>query len=205
MPKLLADGRTPITPKQLMYARVHEKNKHDRDLLQDTYVAAACAVCVDAKGKVVIGLYSDPTVKQVIDSLSPESEVVGGSFVLTPDQYNAVKDNAFVLAPAVANNLRNNRYAEMTQRQAFWEYVAEGDTRLVTDTLALVKRRVGGSLEDRMGLFLSSVVGLRLLCLGSVGGGSAFSINYLGACLGRLVGVQRNVKRFLYKKSEISL
>ena len=198
MPRLLAEGRYLITPKQLMYARVHEKNKYDRDLLRDNYIYAACAVCVapDRTGEVAIGLYSHPTVKQVIDSLSPESNVVGGSLVLTPDQYNAVKDNAFVLSPVVANSLRNNAYSELKKREAFWEYVAEGDKKLVTDTRKLVKEKSGsGNLENRMGLFLTSTTGLRLLYLGPVGNsnGNALGDSYLDDLNGRCVGVAGGV------------
>ena len=196
MPQLLADGRCLTTPKQLMYARVHEKNEHDRDLLRGNFVCVytACAVCVapDETGEVAIGLYSNPTVRELIDSLFPESNVVDGSLVLTLDQYHAVRDHAFVLSPVVANSLRNNAYSELKKRQAFWEYVAEGDKKLVTDTRKLIKeKREPGNLENRMGFFLTSTTGLRLLCLGSVGFdyGNAYDYIKLDGNYSRCVGV----------------
>ena len=194
MPLLLAEGRCLITPKQLMYARVHETNKHDRYLLRGHYVDTACAVCVapDKTGEVAIGLYSNPTVKQVIDSLSPKSKVVGGSLVLTLDQYHAVRDDAFVLAPDVTNSLQNNPRGELKEREAFWEYVAEGDKNLVTDTSKLIKEKTRSDrLEKIMVWYVTTIPGLRLLCLDSVGYDYSIALGYydLDVSHGHLVGV----------------
>lgn len=196
MPQLLADGRCLTTPKQLMYARVHEKNEHDRDLLRGNFVCVytACAVCVapDKTGEVAIGLYSNPTVRELIDSLFPESNVVDGSLVLTLDQYHAVRDDAFVLAPDVTNSLQNNPRGELKEREAFWEYVAEGDKNLVTDTSKLIKEKTRSDrLEKIMVWYVTTIPGLRLLCLDSVGYDYSIALGYydLDVSHGHLVGV----------------
>src|SRR3989338_10060903 len=49
MPLLLSDGRVPMTPKQLLYERVHGKNEHDRNLLRDNYVDTAFSVITDTR------------------------------------------------------------------------------------------------------------------------------------------------------------
>src|SRR3989338_5019419 len=49
MPLLLADGRLPLTPKQLLQERVHGENGHDRNLLRDNYVDTAFSVITDTR------------------------------------------------------------------------------------------------------------------------------------------------------------
>lgn len=195
--KVVDVPRDPITPKQLLYMRVHYMrvhgaNEHDRDLLRDNYVDTACAVITDSdgSGEVVVGLYNDAVVRELINSLNPETEsaLQRGSLPVSADYYQAVRKNGFVIASSVANSLRNNAYSEKKVREAFWDYVAEGDARLVMDNLALVQKRKGEDMKDRMGLglWLSSNPGLRLLCVGSVDDDSSYAY---GDYSGRLVGV----------------
>ncbi len=182
--------RVPMTPKQLLYERVHGGNKHDTKLLRDNYVDTACAVIGDPSGtrEVLIELYTNPVVRELIHALNPESTLHLGSLQLNPDQYHAIKENgAFALSSATAGNLRESAYSEQKTREAFWEYVTDGDKQLVKDTLELYK----GTLENRMGLYVPSVQGLRLLFVGSVDGNNsnADGSSSLNDSIGRLVGV----------------
>ena len=185
--------RTPTTVKQLLYDRVHGTHENDRTLLRDNYVDTGVAVIVDPNGsrEAIIGLYTDPIVQELVHSLNPESPLKAGSLPVNTDQYQAVKKGAFVLSPDVANALRSNAYSEQKTREGFWDYVAEGDASLVRDNLTLVQEVKGGSMKDRMGLYLNSNPGLRLVCVGSVGNndscadGNGNLIDYIG----RLVGV----------------
>lgn len=185
--------RTPITVKQVLYDRVHGTHENDRTLLRDNYVDTGVAVIVDpnGSGEAIIGLYADPIVQELVHSLNPESPLKAGSLPVDTDQYQAVKKGAFVLSPEVANALRSNPYSEQKTRERFWDYVAEGDASLVRDNLTLVQEVNGGSMKDRMGLYLSSSPGLRLVCVGSVGdvNSSASGDDDLSNMYGRLVGV----------------
>ncbi len=192
MPLLLADGRVPLTPRQLLEERVHGKNVHDRDLLRDNHVDTACAVVTDNSGEVIIGLYSDPLVKELIHGLNPESRLQDSSLLVGADAYHEMKKNALVIPAGVAHDLRSNGYSHQTMQDAFWEYIAEGDADLVRDHLNLVQERRCGRMENCMGLWVSSKQGLRLLCAWSVGddNGDAFGSFHPGYYFGgRLVGV----------------
>ena len=187
--------RTPTTVKQLLYDRVHGTHENDRTLLRDNHVDTGVALIGDpnGSGEAIIGLYADQIVQELVRSLNPESPLKAGSLPVNTDQYQAVKKGAFVFSPDVANALRSNAYSEQKTREGFWDYVAEGDASLVRENLALVQEVKGGSMRDRMGLFLTSHPGLRLLCVGSVGLKSSVAGGYLDLGLnnggGRIVGL----------------
>ncbi len=191
MPLLLNAGCTPMPPRQLLCDRIHGTNQHDRDLLRTNYVDTACALVTDDSGRVVVGLYSDDTVKRLIDSLNTKSDVRNGSLFVEPSDYEVIKKNgAFEIDSDVAQKLRENHYAEQGIREQFWRYIAESDL-LFDDYLGLVQRETGGDMGDKMGLWLPPGVGLRLLCVGSLGGGSyAGGYGWLGGGGSRLVGVR---------------
>ena len=186
--------RVPMTLKQLLYERVHGENVHDRKLLQDNYVDTACAVISgDSSGEVLVGLYSDPLVKELIHGLNPGSRLQGGSLLVGADAYQEIKENAFVIPSDAVSNLRSSPFDEQVVREGFWNYIAEGDAELVRDHLSLVQERRGGSMKNRMGLWVSPNPGLRLLCARSVGGyyggGVAYGLHLGYYDGGRLVGV----------------
>ena len=185
--------RKPITVKQVLYDRVHGTHKNDRTLLRENNICTGVAAIVNpnGSGEAIIGLYADPIVQELVHSLNPES-LKAGSLPVNTDQYQAVKKGAFVLSPDVANALRSNPYSEQKTREGFWDYVAEGDASLVRDNLTLVQAVVGGSMKDRMGLYLSSKPGLRLVSVdfvGHFGYSCAVGINGLSLHSGCLVGV----------------
>ena len=185
--------RTPITPQQLLYERVHGKNEDVTGLLTDKYVDTACGLFVDpmGSGAIKVGSYGIPVVYGVINQLNLMSLLEDGSLRITAEFYESIpKKDAYFISADAANALRQNPYAELKVREGFWEYVAEWNTQLVQEYLKLVQSKVGGSMKDRMGLDLSPVQGMRLLGLRPVdiigyanGGGG-----HLGSDLGHLVG-----------------
>jgi len=193
MPLLLADGRVPLTPKQLLQERVHGENAHDRKLLQDNYINTACAVITDSEGEVLVGLYSDPLVEELINSLNPGSRLQSGSLPVDADAYQQIKKNkAFVISPDEASNLCNSWYNEQRVRESFWDYIAEGNAQLVREYLRLVQEPRGRSMKKYMGLWVSSRPGLRLLFARAVDdlyAGLAGDDIHLGYDDGLLVGV----------------
>ncbi len=187
--------RTPITPKKLLHERISCENEQDRDLLRNNYVFTALPVMdnPDGSGEVKLVHYSQSAAKELVDSLNSESTLENGALVITPDQYHAItSQDSHVIAPNVANELRNDAYSNVTARRDAWEFFAEGDTNLVDKTLELVHEEVGGTFDDRMGLWLSDYKsGLRLLVVGSVGDyySNANGNGILDYDVGRLVGV----------------
>lgn len=186
--------RTPITVKRLLHERVHGTHENDRNLLRNNYVHTGVAVIgnPNCSGEVIVGLYADPTVRELVHSLNPKSPLIRGSLRVNTEQYQAVKKGALVLSPDIANALSENAYSEQKAREEFWEYVAERDATLVRDTLALVQEFKGGSMKNRMGLYLTSDPGLRIVCVGPVGHFSdAFGSIGVGngGSLGGIVGV----------------
>ena len=185
--------RVVITPKQVLSDRINGTNEIDMKLLRDNYVDTGAAVIVDpnGSGEAIIGLYSNPAVKELVHSLDSKTNLVKGSLQISNDQYQAIRKDAYVISADAANSLRNDGYNENKVREGFWEYIAEGDAKLVKDTLKLVQDTKKGNFDNRMGLYLSSNEGLWLLCVGAVGddNSSAFGYYSLNGSYGRLVGV----------------
>ncbi|MBI5390914.1 hypothetical protein HZB02_05475 [Candidatus Woesearchaeota archaeon] len=190
MPFLLADQRLPITPKQLMYARTYGVPEHDRTLFQTCHVDTACAFLYEPSGfgEVKVVLYSHPLAQEMIHSLNPESVLHHGALVITPDQYHAFGNETLVISKDDANTFRSMTYSLQSKRQAFWDYIAEGDQSLVTDYQEVMNQHTDGDMKNQMGLWLGSTPGMRLLCLGSR---NFRSVAYGTLCLdhGCLVGM----------------
>ncbi len=165
--------RNPITPEFLIDQRVNGKNDYDRKLLQDNEIDTACITTVDPdkSGEVVIGLYSDPIVKELIHSLNPEMRISHHSLVISKDLYEAIKEKGFVFSPDVAYNLRRNQYNEKKIREAAWEFILEGQSKLFQDYLKLIKKKSISEMSDNRigGWSLPIHPGLQLLCALPVG------------------------------------
>ena len=186
--------RKPITPKRLMHVRVHGENENDRQSLRKNYVHTAYPIINDPNntGESVIASYSEPIVKEIVDSLNPKSKIRNYSLDINGDIYQAIRScgTKLIIPASVANNLRSDGYSEPKTRREAWEFVAEGDVRLVDDTLKMVVAEKGGSFNNRMGWFFSKYTGLRLLGVGSVGSNSSADayVSFLDGDNGRLVG-----------------
>ncbi|MBI5390415.1 hypothetical protein HZB02_02930 [Candidatus Woesearchaeota archaeon] len=170
MPFLLAHGRLPMTPKQLLHERVYG-TPQDREIFQSTYVDTACAVFHDpaGSGEAKVVLYSHPIVKELIHGLHQQSVIQNGSLVITPDQYRAVDTHsALVLSSLDLESFDNNIFSCPHIRQVFWEYIAEGDLSLVKEYQRVVKetsREIKG-MQNSMGLGIySATPGMRLLMI----------------------------------------
>lgn len=171
--KVVDVPRRLITPREFLYECLHGKDERDRDFLRNYRGGTLCAVIGNPRrtGEVIVGLHSDPLVEEQIYSLSLQSDVSrDGGLVISRSLYQAIKKQAFVLSPRTVKDLKKSVYNSHKEREAFWEYIAEGDSQLVRDTLELVQEETGGGdISNRMGLFLSQHPGLRLLYIGSAG------------------------------------
>ena len=175
--------RRLITIKQLFYDRIHSKNEHDRTLLRNWGIDTGVAMIndPDSSGEIIIALYSNPIVRELIHSINSKSSINGGGLQVNTDQYQTIKEGAFILKPDVANALRTNPYSEQKIREGILDYVAEGEAGLVKANLSLVQEIDGGDMSNRMGWHLSSDSGLRLVRVGSVGlehSGCGYNLNF---------------------------
>ena len=206
MPKLLSgkdiEGkvvdvpREPMTPKQLVTERVNGQNQNDKQLLINNYVFTAYAVIPDPDSdEVILVPKSNPMVAELIRGLNPKSNLTNGALDVDTEKYQAIKadKNSLTLSEDIANGFRKSPYSQEKARQGAWDNMLEGDSKLRADNLKLVQKIKGGSMKDRMGLWLPSTEykGLRLLVVGSVGDGYSVAIGdyYLDIGNGRLVGV----------------
>jgi hypothetical protein len=188
--------RRVITPKEVLHERVRGTHEGDKSLLVNKYIHTGAAVITnpDGSGDVVIGLYSDPVIQKLVHSLNPDSPIPGYSLKVSTEEYHAVE--GLRISATVANDLRANVYAHKKMREKAWDFVAEGDARLVADNLALVQDKKGGSMDNRMGWFFSNDPGLRLVCVGSVDNdpySSADGFDLINDLNSRLVGVSDGV------------
>jgi len=188
--------RVPMTAYQLLNERAYGENEHDRNLLRNNYVDTADVLITNPRdtGEVVVAHYANPLVQRLVTSLNPKSSVKNYGLIVDVDTYEAIKadkNNSFVLHKNIANELRRDCYSNQKSREAFWEFVALGNQNIVKENLTLVQQANGGTMSNRMGLWLSKFSGLRLLCVGSVGSNSSFAYGYFSIYNydGRLVGV----------------
>jgi len=163
--------RKLMTINQLFYERIHSTNEHDKNLLRGHGIDTGGVMIndPDCSGETIIGLYSNPVVKELIHSINSKSSIKKGSLQVNTDQYQTIKQDAFIIKHDIANALRKNPYSNQKIREGLLDYVTKGDTQLVKDNLSLVQEINGGDMSNRMGWHLSSDPGLRFVRVGSVG------------------------------------
>ena len=164
--------------------------------MKSHYVFTAYAVIPDPDSdEVILVPKSNPMVAELIRGLNPKSNLTNGALDVDTEKYQAIKadKNSLTLSEDIANGFRKSPYSQEKARQGAWDNMLEGDSKLRADNLKLVQKIKGGSMKDRMGLWLPSTEykGLRLLVVGSVGDGYSVAIGdyYLDIGNGRLVGV----------------
>ncbi|PIZ82764.1 hypothetical protein COX97_03145, partial [Candidatus Pacearchaeota archaeon CG_4_10_14_0_2_um_filter_05_32_18] len=88
MPKLIAEGRVPMSVAGLMQRRLDVRNS-DADIKGsyiDNYFDTSDAVVYHPDGRVKIVLDS-----QTLRDITPQSKLINGALVLTEDAYNALQ------------------------------------------------------------------------------------------------------------------
>ncbi|OIO42105.1 hypothetical protein AUJ62_01245 [Candidatus Pacearchaeota archaeon CG1_02_32_21] len=92
MPKLIAEGRVPMSVAGLMQRRLDVRNS-DADIKGsyiDNYFDTSDAVVYHPDGRVKIVLDS-----QTLRDITPQSKLINGALVLTEDAYNALQGEEF--------------------------------------------------------------------------------------------------------------
>ena len=165
--KVVDVRRKPITIKELLYERLFGPNDHDRDLLRENTIDTSVIAIGDPNdsGEVIIGLYSDPLVRDLVHSIQEYSPIRSNDAIpVSIDLYHSIRGRAFIIRPEEKSSLRKNGFNEQRLREEFWNYVAEGDETLVRETLEIV----GGDMSSSMGVYLSPTSGMRLVSVGPI-------------------------------------
>jgi len=163
MPILLAEGRTLITPKQLIKVRLSGM-PGDKENLRDNYADVDVAVLPNPDGDDVKLVIAHPLTK----TLSPNSRLKNSGLPITHEHYDS--HEGLVISGSDANEFRNNPYALPNKRREVWEFLAEGQD-LSNDYEKDVTESLGLNYDNVMGLWFPDTKEMRLLCVGAVRGG----------------------------------
>jgi hypothetical protein len=183
MPKLLADGRTPLSMKGLMERRLGMVGTSaDAATLQDNYVTTANLMVRNSSGAVVVAAYEqNPFAQQVALGLNEKSVLRDGSLVeyqgMDSDELYAavVAGGAHVeISPRQVRDMygqnRHDAYAAPSVRGAVWrEAFAEGDKVLDQEYGKLVDKVTYRDFKRNRGVNVPGYEGGRLVWCGSVG------------------------------------
>ena len=190
MPKLIADGRVPMSVAGLMQRRLDVRNS-DADVKTsylDNYFGTGDAVVYHPDGRVKIVLDS-----QTLRGITQNSELINGALVLTEDAYNVLQGEEFKKGKLGKVDERLSR--EQAKAHPVWKVLAR-DQALLNDYVDYIfaegKQRF--SYDTAMGVFPSSAQGntpdLRAWCVyGLVGMSVARGRYSLGGGGGRLLGI----------------
>ena len=169
MPNLISLGRVPISPKQLMEGSLYAENEVDREILRRQNMYTNVAIVGSPKGdesKVVH--YTDSLAGLLIRSINPKSKPSKGGIDLAIGDTEAmdVYESMDGLVVDLNTLQPDHRHNEVTKpmlalRQEFFEYIVEGDTKLIKDYLDALGREDALQYKDTFSMHNN--VGLRLL------------------------------------------
>ncbi len=195
MPRLIADGRVPLSAAGLMLKRLDVLSAgysaEVRDAWWDNYFDTGDAVSRNQEGNVKIELDS-----QIIMQINKKSELKNSALILSNETYNAITP-ALGLTKAEAEKYFKDSFTEQGVNQSpVWQALAR-DKELLKEyshqVFALAKQKF--NYDKNMGLYLSSaekVPTMRLWSVWGLVGRSNAGCRYgLDGYYGRLVGVRR--------------
>ena len=194
MPKLVADGRVPMSVAQLMQKRLDVKNSDEevKSFYMDNYFNTGDAVFYHPDGRSKIVLDS-----QHVRDMSLESPLEAGCLVLTEDVYNDLEGEEFKRGNfgkwLSKEDVKSNPILKVLARDQillddYTDYIfAEGKEKFGYNTaMGVYPGSVNGTCGDipKMGTWLFN----RLSQGSSIHGGGA-----IGAQYGRLLGIASEV------------
>ena len=155
MPKLLAEGRIPMSFADFMRKRLEVRNSSDSSLKGawiDNYFDSGDAMALDSSGKLKVDLDS----KQ-LKAINPESKLSNGYLVLNDELYASIK--AKELNPNAKGMIFGK---DLTKRQVInhpvWNALSREDSKLLKDYSDIVfkdtKKR--WKYDKNMGVYLPS-------------------------------------------------
>lgn len=155
MPKLIAEGRVPMSVASLMRRRLDVRNSSDdvKSSWMDNYFNTGDAVVYHSDGRVKIVLDS-----QYLREMTPQTQRNGGALVLTPEQYDAMDGEEF--KKGKLGKTENWMSKRDVKAHPVWKVLSR-DQALLDDYADLIfaERKERFGYNNAMGVFLGSVQG----------------------------------------------
>ena len=206
MPKLIAEGRIPLSFAGLMKRKLQVLNGSSevRDAWYDNYVDTGDGIAYNRSGNVKIELDS-PTMRE----LNPKSAIKSGALVISDYTFDNIQGEEFTSKDIAKYKFNTSLSESEVVEHPFWNALARGDKALLKEyahaVFKLAKEKHG--YDNNMGVYLSSfkeVPNMRLwLSIGRDSGSGAFGNFNLGSLGGRLVGVAPEAQSALERTSII--
>ncbi|MDP2907584.1 MAG: hypothetical protein Q8O03_06590, partial [Nanoarchaeota archaeon] len=193
MPKLLGEGRTPLSTAGLMKRRLEVLTASEdvKDAWWINYFDTGDAVIYHPDGRFKVVLNAEP-----MKELNPKSKLNSGALALPEGMYDKLNGESFTREEigryGIAEKLLTK---EEAKKNPIWKALAGGDQALLDsyDDVAFKKAKEQYGYDKNMKIWLSQpqeVALGRLWCVFRLGSDSfAGGNNYLDANFGRLVGV----------------
>lgn len=204
MPKLIADGRTPLSFVGLMKRKLQvlSASPEVRDAWFTNYVDTGDGVAYDTAGNVKIDLDS-PTMRE----LNPKSTIKNGALLLPDGAYDKVNGQEFTSKDIGKYRFNTSLTEAEVNDHPFWLALARGDKALLKEythqVFKMAKEKHG--YDKNMGVYLSGfkdVPNMRLWLSLRLGSDSRANGDYnLDDDGGRLVGVAPEAQSALEKTS----
>ncbi|MBU1245490.1 MAG: hypothetical protein ABIJ20_02935 [Nanoarchaeota archaeon] len=186
LPLLLAEGRTLMSGKTLMERRLGASDE-SRKNWENNYFHIALLNVRDPTTEEVRAVLANEH-PDLLAKITPEADLTRDyGLPVKPEEYADME--GFTFNSGEVSRLQGDVYSLPSKRQAFWEFVAEGDTKLLQDYREMVSKVTGKAEDKVMGVYPSSRQGARLWCADGLGGRSSARGYSLGDGSGRLVGV----------------
>lgn len=180
MPKLVAEDRRVISPKELMIQRL-SGFEGDKDFLTINRVYTSLAIIHNPQEDNVKLCHNVREIYEICPDSYEEgnsriSKFYWGSLKITQELYD--KTEGLILADSELTKFWPHGYLEPKTREKVWEHFAEGDTKLVNEYKDFVCKKLDLSFDKVMDLWVSKikitgygdfqVKGLKLLCINPV-------------------------------------
>jgi len=209
--------RTPISLKQLIFERLHNEYQLDRNNLRSKNLSVGDIMISSDEGG-VIGLYSNPVVRELVNSITPAKEIKHSLnlFSVNSEQYEAVKKGGFFIDQEFLLKLAYTREGiwELGARyrkvkDQFWEFVTEGDKGLLEDYINLLqefnKRNSNEGFYENMMDFIGLGLcqqGFNFLGISGIYS-SSFGSHVFNNCSSNLIGIAKEMPAREYLETRI--
>ncbi|MBI5392153.1 hypothetical protein HZB00_04080 [Candidatus Woesearchaeota archaeon] len=160
MIKLRANGRELISPKECIEQRLYGLPE-DKKMLRNNPVDSYCAFVPSKVGDEIKLVQKDSLIYQIVGGLN-----MFGASPITQEHYD--QQQGLKLTKEEVRAFWADCYTLPATRRKVWEFLAEGDVKLVQAYEQDVCQNMGLSFDYVMGIHLPHSKGLRLLRIGSV-------------------------------------
>ena len=201
MPKLIADGKVPMSVSQLMQKRLYVRNASNdiKSFWMDNYLDTGDAIVYRSDGKFSWDKLKIDLDSQYLRAMTPQTRRNWGALILTPEQYNAIDGEEF--GKSSLGKTESWLPREDIKVHPIWRALAR-DQELLNDYVDLVftegKDRFGYNVAMAAYIDLThgSLPEMRGWCVCGLGNWSDICCDeYINSNIGRLIGVRLDSRK----------